>query len=493
MMIDHSMKGLLTSLSRLNGIHFQLMDENGRILFTCLPESPSLSIKNTAVQLAGKTLIEDSFQFRYDGRSQLLCASPIKTEDDMSSVLMSIEENCPSDNGTVHIENIRQFHTRLISLIEQHLTLNEEVDELVEELDNSFEDLNLYSRIASQIKTLKFSDEMLRSLLRDLLENMRAHMSFASFPDLQKEQMHILKPMAEKEVPDPKDFAERLIQNIPPDEPSLDDHYYILNHSYESPEMSALAKKPFRFLSVKVQHENYSYGWLGLVSFEMNEIFRRGELKLLTAMAEQLAVVIANTNLYRDLERFVINMVRSLVFAIEAKDVYTRGHSERVSYYSMLIGEHLGLPEKETNDLKWASILHDIGKIGIPEHILNKPGKLTDQEFGIIKNHPRKGGEILQPVDQLAASLPGVIHHHERFDGNGYPDGLKGEKIPLTARIIAIADTYDAITSTRAYRDSMQAEKAVAIIKDVAGTQLDPDLVPIFLNLYEKILVHEVN
>ena len=187
-----------------------------------------------------------------------------------------------------------------------------------------------------------------------------------------------------------------------------------------------------------------------------------------------------------DLEQFIINMVKSLVFAIEAKDMYTRGHSERVSRYSMLMGNRLGMDEKDYNDLKWASILHDIGKIGIPESILNKPDRLTDAEFDIIKGHPEKGGEILKPVEQLAGSLPGIIHHHERYDGKGYPQGLKGEEIPLSARIIAVADTFDAINSTRAYRKSRGQEKALTIIEEVAGSQLDSYMVEIFKKVYEE-------
>ncbi len=164
-----------------------------------------------------------------------------------------------------------------------------------------------------------------------------------------------------------------------------------------------LASEPYRYLVVKVQHENNFYGWLGLVSFNLKEIFRRGELRLLIYISEQIAMAITNSDLYQDLEQFVINTVKSLVHAIEAKDIYTRGHSERVSQYSMLIGEELNLKEEEKKVLQWASILHDVGKIGIAESILNKPERLDYDEYEIIKKHPQKGGNILSPVDQLSA------------------------------------------------------------------------------------------
>jgi HD-GYP domain-containing protein (c-di-GMP phosphodiesterase class II) len=159
----------------------------------------------------------------------------------------------------------------------------------------------------------------------------------------------------------------------------------------------------------------------------------------------------------------------------------------------MLIGRRLELSEKESNDLKWASILHDIGKIGIPERILNKTDRLTDDEFEIIKGHPAKGGKILRPVAQLAGSLSAIIHHHERYDGGGYPNGLKGEDIPLAARIIAVADTFDAINSTRAYRPARKPEEAMAAIEAVAGSQLDPYIVKVFKEIYKGPRLSENN
>jgi HD-GYP domain-containing protein (c-di-GMP phosphodiesterase class II) len=200
---------------------------------------------------------------------------------------------------------------------------------------------------------------------------------------------------------------------------------------------------------------------------------------------------LANVDLYHDLEEFVINMVKSLVFTIEAKDIYTRGHSERVNRYAMLMAERLQLDEAEKNILNWASILHDIGKIGVPESILNKPGRLNEEEFDVIKRHPKKGHKILEPLEQLASCLPSILHHHERLDGKGYPHGLKGEEIPFLARIIAVADTFDAITSNRAYRSAKAAEKALAIVDEVAGTQLDPVVVEAFKEVYETTLKAE--
>ncbi|MBW2623622.1 MAG: HD-GYP domain-containing protein [Deltaproteobacteria bacterium] len=180
-----------------------------------------------------------------------------------------------------------------------------------------------------------------------------------------------------------------------------------------------------------------------------------------------------------------------MVYAIEAKDYYTSGHSERVNKLCMLMSTQLQLEEEERNALRWASILHDVGKIGIPEHILTKPGRLTDEEYQLIQEHPEKGYNILEPLEQLADSLPAILHHHERYDGQGYPGKLKGKEIPRLARIIAIADTYDAINSDRAYRPKKSAEETMAIIRDVAGSQLDPELVQDFEVVYSTRMLIE--
>jgi len=179
--------------------------------------------------------------------------------------------------------------------------------------------------------------------------------------------------------------------------------------------------------------------------------------------------------------------VRSLISAVDAKDAYTRGHSERVHLTACVLGSALGLDAGTGSPLYWASLLHDVGKIGAPDHILKKPGKLTPAEYRIMQEHPHRGDELLTPLTWLAAARLGVRHHHERFDGSGYPDGLQGEAIPLIARIIAVADTFDAVTSRRSYRDAGGLERAFTVLKEAAGSQLDPAVVTAFLNCYPQV------
>jgi len=179
--------------------------------------------------------------------------------------------------------------------------------------------------------------------------------------------------------------------------------------------------------------------------------------------------------------------VRSLISAVDAKDAYTRGHSERVHLAACVLGRALGLDAGAGSPLYWASLLHDVGKIGAPDHILKKPGKLTPAEYRIMQEHPLRGDELLTPLSWLAAARLGVRHHHERIDGSGYPDGLAGEAIPLVARIIAVADTFDAVTSRRSYREAGGIERALGVLKEAAGSQLDPAVVEAFLGCHPQV------
>jgi putative nucleotidyltransferase with HDIG domain len=178
-----------------------------------------------------------------------------------------------------------------------------------------------------------------------------------------------------------------------------------------------------------------------------------------------------------------LSTVKSLVTAIDAKDEYTRHHSTRVTEFTLKIAKKMGYSEKELGDLELAALLHDVGKIGVPEYILNKPGKLTDAEFKQIKEHPARGESILEPVIELKDIRKVVRAHHEQYNGSGYPDGLKGREIPLGARIMAIADTYDSITSERPYRKAASHRFAVKEIIRCSGTQFDPEVVEHFLEI----------
>ncbi|MFH1841903.1 MAG: HD-GYP domain-containing protein [bacterium] len=227
-------------------------------------------------------------------------------------------------------------------------------------------------------------------------------------------------------------------------------------------------------------------GYVGLFRGHQEISFETGEIRLVETLAEELSNAATTQELNLELRQLLFNVVRSLVAAIEAKDLYTRGHSERVVQVCVQIAERLGLPEEDIQLLSWTAILHDIGKISIEDGILNKPAKLTDEEYEVVKGHSASGAKMLEPITQLFSVLPGIRHHHERYDGRGYPDGLMGEEIPLFARIIAVADTFDAIVSARPYREAAMLERAIQVIREGSGTQFDPQMATAFLELAAK-------
>ncbi|OGW12685.1 MAG: hypothetical protein A2W77_04945 [Nitrospinae bacterium RIFCSPLOWO2_12_39_16] len=209
--------------------------------------------------------------------------------------------------------------------------------------------------------------------------------------------------------------------------------------------------------------------------------FTPEDLSTLEKLAYQIGVALENSRLITDLEGLFIGTVKSLSSAIDAKSKWTAGHSERVTKFAIKIGKGIGFSEKELRDLELSGLLHDVGKIGTYESILDKAGKLTDEEYKIIKQHPAKGAEILLAIKQMKDIIPGVKYHHEFYNGKGYPDGLKGENIPLTARILCVADSVDAMSADRPYRKGRPMDEIIAELKRCSGSQFDPKIVEIFL------------
>ena len=215
---------------------------------------------------------------------------------------------------------------------------------------------------------------------------------------------------------------------------------------------------------------------------EDGKSFNEEEVEVLKIFSEQAAIDIENTIIYEELESYYLQTVRALSKAIEAKDVYTRGHSERVTIFALELAREMGYSDEQLRNLELAGILHDIGKIGVPVHILTKPGKLTDIEFDQMKRHPVIGEEIIKDIKFLETCRVIIRNHHERMDGRGYPDGTGGSEIPEEVRIMTIADAFDAMTSDRPYRAALPVDEAVRRLRHDSGTQFDKNLVEIFVN-----------
>jgi HD-GYP domain-containing protein (c-di-GMP phosphodiesterase class II) len=207
------------------------------------------------------------------------------------------------------------------------------------------------------------------------------------------------------------------------------------------------------------------------------------DIQLVEAAAGYINAFSDNVALYEDQHTLFLGTVQALTAAIDAKDRYTFGHSERVALVASQLAVAMGMSREQAERVRIAGLVHDVGKIGVPEGVLTKQGKLTEEEFGHIKKHPEMGYTILRDIHLLEDVLPGVLHHHERYDGRGYPHGLAGERIPFIARILAVADTFDAMSSTRSYRSAMAREVVLAEIGRCSGTQFDPALAMTFVKL----------
>ena len=244
-------------------------------------------------------------------------------------------------------------------------------------------------------------------------------------------------------------------------------------------------------VSVPICAGNLPLGWLlalnhkGSVADGISS-FGSVEIRLLSSVGTILGIHTSNMGLYKRQADLFASSVKSLTSAIDAKDNYTSGHSDRVAQLSVSLAERLGLDKQSRDTIYLGGLLHDIGKIGVDDQVLNKPGKLTNEEFEQIKLHPQLGYDILKGVRQLEKVLPCVLHHHEAWNGQGYPKGLKGTETPLMARIMAVADAFDAMSSDRPYRKGMQDEKLDAILREGAGSQWDPKVVEAFFDICEE-------
>lgn len=221
--------------------------------------------------------------------------------------------------------------------------------------------------------------------------------------------------------------------------------------------------------------------------------FSLPDVELVSVLGGQAAAAIENARLYEKLEQSYLSTIVTLSGIAEAKDFYTDKHMKDIAEYSVDIARKLGLSEADVENIRMAALLHDLGKITVPDDILKKPGRLSEEEMEVIRKHPAHGAKMIESIEPMKDAREIIRHHHEYYDGSGYPDGLRGEDIPLGARIIGVADAFDAMTSNRPYRKALPMDKVIKELKDFSGIQFDPDIVKVLiLILREKgILEHD--
>lgn len=246
--------------------------------------------------------------------------------------------------------------------------------------------------------------------------------------------------------------------------------------------------KTHSFMSIPLVIGSMPMGVLNLTDKSDGKSFSRTDEEVAVILANHAAIALERVRLYdrlqlkiEETESMFYGVVQAISNAIDAKSPWTKGHSERVTIYAGMIGSALGLSERDMDTLTLAALLHDVGKIGTYDTLLDKPARLTDNEYEMVKLHPVKGENILKPIVRLSHILPIIRHHHERFDGRGYPDGLSGQGVPFLARVLTVADTFDSMTSQRPYRDTPGRDKGISELHACAGTQFDPEIVDAFI------------
>lgn len=362
------------------------------------------------------------------------------------------------------------------------LTENKSMESLGQQLAESYEEINLLYTITQNMTVRERPEHFIRAALDELLQTLPYRWIAAQLLDDPQRLRRVagrLFVVGDVDVnePDMQVMARKLLSESSPDSARVLDPI-----SNDGDAEFAILGQPVMTHPVTV--DGHVIGLLLAGNkFGADSAASSVDLKLLGATASHMAIFLENAALYADLNGMFLGTLEALTASIDAKDRYTCGHSRRVAMLTKQLATAIGLNEKLIERTHIAGLVHDVGKIGVPEHVLIKPGRLTEEEFSWVRKHPEMGYRILKDIPQLDDVLPGVLYHHERWDGGGYPHGLSGERIPLVARLIALADSFDAMSSTRTYRPAMTRDRVLQEILNCGGAQFDPTLVSHFVNL----------
>jgi len=356
-------------------------------------------------------------------------------------------------------------------------------------IEEKVERLALLSQLSQILNSTLDQKEIRRRAMEAATRLMKAEVGSLLLIDEEKQQLYFVVALGDREEDIktiPLNFGEGIAGWVAQQGKPL-----IVNSPEKDPRFFKGVDERTEFktrniICVPVKVKEKTIGVLEAINKQKKGKFNKEDLFLLTSLADQVAIALDNSRLYQELEEMFFQTADSLADAIEQRDPYTGGHTQRVTSYSQAIAKYLQLGPLERKWLKITSVLHDIGKIGIEDQILRKPERLSPEEFSMIKRHSNIGAKIIEHIRQLKEIIPGVKHHHEQVDGKGYPDGLRGEEIPILAKIVAVADTYDAMTTNRPYRKAMEKDAAVEELKRCSGTQLDKDVVQAFIQAYQR-------
>ncbi|MGC8976165.1 MAG: HD domain-containing phosphohydrolase [Candidatus Ratteibacteria bacterium] len=439
-----------------------------------------LRIKNFTVEFA---------QTGYEG---------LKKVKEKGYIFVLLDLKLPDLEGFKVLEEIKKINEKLpVIVITGYGTIENVVKSIKagaeDFIEKPFDIERFYEVIEKVTKVRELEKEISKlKLIESILELNRVLISLSEFDVLLQKILDILNPLFFPEaigiyIFDKKTNDYVLKKNI------SKSPRYEFKETYKNKEVANFNRngfwlnfgESFAELKMLIKGKDENLGLLNLI-FDKKRKIREEEIKFLSALSLQVGIGIENSLLFEKVKMSYINAIKSLIISLEAKDKYTKGHSEEVVYYSVLIGQKLGFSDGEIEILRNSSYLHDIGKLGIKDEILLKKSKLDEKEFEIIKQHPLITIKIIEPLNLKKEEVNACLYHHERIDGKGYPYGLTGEYIPVYAKIIAVADAYSAMTSERPYRKKMSKEEAIEELRRNAGRQFDKDIVEVFVDIISQ-------
>jgi putative nucleotidyltransferase with HDIG domain len=378
-------------------------------------------------------------------------------------------------------EAIQRQSRLLLSMVRDQVRLagmEQEINSLSGQLSNTYEELSLIYQISSGMRINRGPGDFFKQVCLDVADLMAVRgMGVSLRPEIVGHTEPVLYGSLSLPPGKVHRLAEELINAFRDQKNPL-----VINNLSKNKTFSWLGEYCHQLLAVPLQRRDQTFGCLFALD-KLSDEFDTVDSKLLNSIANESSIYLENSILYEDVRGLMMGLLHSLVNAVDAKDTYTCGHSERVALLSRVLAQEAGLGDHFVERVYMAGLLHDVGKIGVPEAVLQKTGRLTPEEYDQIKKHPEIGARILRDIKQIEDVIPGVLYHHERFDGKGYPTGLSGENIPLMGRVICLADCFDAMTSSRTYRKALPLEVALTEIRRCSGTQFDPALADVFVQI----------
>jgi HD-GYP domain-containing protein (c-di-GMP phosphodiesterase class II) len=507
------------------GVNFAVCNAGGELILLCEAKGFKSSKKQLA-EFARRALDQNDVKSRPDdalvpvqrfGDGSIVLAAVLESAHgsnnrrqavavaliDLGDISSSLAPNVPNNTDDItpaHIEN--EFYVEILGLLAEKFQAETKAEEQIEkvstELAHTYEELVLLHRLSTNMEVNEADSNYLQMACDSLTEIVFVEGIAILLEKIIDDERHWVIAAGSGLIDMDEQAAaivySRLTDEVNSGKEALLDSEVDSAFKYDwqgrikniiAVPLFSKDKTESRFVG-RTKICNSVMGFMVAVNRIGKQDFDSTDAKLFNSVAGGCAVFIENGRLFKDLKELFIGSLKALTSSIDAKDTYTHGHSERVAYISRWIAERLSrqepLDEEQIHKVYLAGLLHDIGKIGIEEAVLRKNGKLTEQEFDRIKKHPSIGAGILREIRQMREIVPGVLCHHERVDGKGYPNGLAGEEIPLIGKIIGLADSFDAMTSKRTYRDALTVEQALVEIEKGLGTQFDEKIGRIFID-----------